>query len=145
MASLCSLIFDTNSKLLYSYTVQARVKKTMKCDPSVKNVQKEALSVIAKATELFIEYVARRSGVEAAKRGVKTVKGADLVKAIHGDDVLDFLCEDFPQALLKPKGGNKRNLGGDNVEEGNKKPRKAGPGEMTASGKSSLMNYFGAK
>jgi hypothetical protein len=119
----------------------------MKCDPNVKNVQKEALSVIAKATELFIEYVARRSGVIAAKRGVKTVKGADFVKAIHDDELLEFLCEDFPLPSLKSK-SNKRILAEGETADGdeqhsNNKSRKVGHTENVASGKSSILNFFG--
>ena len=112
----------------------------MKCDPSVKNVQKEALSVMSKATELFVAYVARQSGVAAAKRGVKTVKGADFVKAIHEDDILCFLRDDFPLSSLKPKGA-KRNLGDNGGDE--EPVKKVRGNEIVASGKSSLLNYFG--
>lgn len=114
----------------------------MKCDPAVKNVQKEALSVVTKATELFVAYVARSCADIAAKRGVKTIKSTDFVKAIHDDDILCFLAEDFPLSSLKAKANNKRNLGEtDDVTLELNKKRKAVP--PVASEKSSLLNYFG--
>ena len=38
----------------------ARVKRTIQYDPDVKNIQKEAVAVAAKVTELFIGYLAVR-------------------------------------------------------------------------------------
>ena len=122
------------------------MKKTMKCDPAVKNVQKEALSVMAKATELFIAYVAKKSGIIAAERGVRTVKSADFVRAIHADDLLCFLEDDFPLSSLKPTGGKKRQQGSggaDGETEAHKKTKTSGADDNAASGKSSLLNYFG--
>lgn len=121
------------------------MKKTMKCDPAVKNVQREALSVMAKATELFVAYIARRCGAAAAKRGVKTVKSTDLVKAIHDDDALCFLTEDFPKSLLKTK-STKRSVESEEIENsGEFSERKVRKLENVASGKSSLLNYFGGQ
>jgi hypothetical protein len=106
-------------------------------------VQKEALSVMSKATELFVAYVAKRSGIVATSRGVKTVKSSDFIKAIHDDDILSFLAEDFPLSSLTTKANNKRALDAndaDGSDEANKKSRKI---ENVATGKSSLHSYFG--
>ena len=118
----------------------------MKCDPSVKNVQKEALSVIAKATELFIEYVSKKSGIIASQRGVRTVKMADFVNAVHESDVLEFLAEDFPVSSLKVR-NKKRNVeaGGEDASQSDhviKKSKQSGNAEI-ATGRASLLSYFG--
>ena len=68
----------------------------MKYDPDLKNVQKEALTVVAKVTELFIAYATEKSLQYAALRGAKTVKESDFIKAINGDFALNFLKDDFP-------------------------------------------------
>lgn len=127
-------------------SIQARVKKTMKCDPSVKNVQKEALSIVAKSTELFIAYLAKRGAEAATQRGVRTIKDADIIRAIHADEALSFLSEDFPVALLKAKSSKRAleaPLGGEGSEEKDVKSRKVTDGGSAGDSKSSLLNYFG--
>lgn len=39
----------------------ARVRKTVRLDPAVGNISKEALQLVAKATEVFIEHMAERA------------------------------------------------------------------------------------
>lgn len=139
----------------------------MKLDPDVKNVQKEAMSVITKSVELFIGYVAARSAQNATGRGAKTVKDTDFVAAIHADETLDFLRSDFPLSIITKAAAarkamrSKRNIaaasdatsgdGGEAPEEsaetessadaaGASKRQKAEPSNQ----KSSLLNYFGA-
>lgn len=74
----------------------ARVKRLCKVDPEVKNIGKEALVSMSKATELFIQYLAASAAKAAANRGVRTIREVDLLSCIHGDDSLTFLSLDFP-------------------------------------------------
>jgi histone H3/H4 len=76
-----------------------RVRKIVKLDDDVKNVSKEALSVITKATELFIAYLGVRCTNTSAQRGSRSVRETDLVKTIHTLSALDFLRLDFPRSV----------------------------------------------
>ena len=54
---------------------QARVRKTIKLDPEVKNVKKEALVTLSKATELFLGYIAQRASAKVvARKGISLVE-----------------------------------------------------------------------
>jgi hypothetical protein len=142
----------------------------MKLDPAVKNVQKEAMSVITKSVELFIGYVASWSARTATGRGAKTVKDTDLVAAIHSDEALDFLKSDFPLSIITKAAAARKaarskrpiSAAGDDVEgnDGSGEVLEGSAEEKVSSGdaagggkrqkaevsnpKSSLLNYFGA-
>jgi histone H3/H4 len=85
----------------------------MKLDNDVRNIQKEALVVVSKATELFLSYLGARSSqvriqfvlpswLQVAVRNKrKTIKETDLLEVIHGFDSLIFLHSDFPRSLTK--------------------------------------------
>eukprot|EP01038_Epipyxis_sp_PR26KG_P010343 gene10343-13895_t len=75
----------------------ARIKKTIKMDPDIKAVGKEATVAIAKATELFIVYLARKSSQASTKRGLKTTFDTDVIQTIHSNEELSFLRMDFPR------------------------------------------------
>ena len=81
----------------------ARIKRTIKMDPDVKNVSKEALTAVARCTELFTALIARHALKEARLRNrdkdVKSIRPLDIINAIHDTDVMDFLRMDYP----KPK------------------------------------------
>ena len=49
---------------------QGRVKKILKLDHDVKNISKEAIVAITKATELFVAYMVRTSVLSAVRRSV---------------------------------------------------------------------------
>jgi hypothetical protein len=122
----------------------------MKCDPDVKNVQKEALSVVAKCTELFISFLAAESGMFATARRAKTVKDTDVVKAINANDSLSFLREDFPAQKEKPKvanqsRGSKRGVGLISNADSESNKRLKDEETVVTSVKSSLKNFFSSR
>lgn len=69
----------------------ARIKHLMKCDPDVALIQNECAFLVAKATELFIESLARESFVHTAQAKKKTVQKRDVDLAIANVDALVFL------------------------------------------------------
>lgn len=63
----------------------------MKNDPDVSLVPNESAFLVAKATELFIESLARESFVHTARAKKKTVQKRDVDLAIGTVDALTFL------------------------------------------------------
>jgi len=80
----------------------ARVRRTIKLDPDVKNLSKESVALVTKAVELFIGYLATRSSQGVSLRGSKQVNEYDLLHTIHTNRTLEFLRLDFPNKV-KPK------------------------------------------
>lgn len=70
------------------------MKRIIKQDPEVRNIAKDALYCITKATELFLGYVALRSASNNKKR--KTINLQMFQNVIHSNDKTDFLRLDFP-------------------------------------------------
>jgi hypothetical protein len=90
----------------------SRVKKTIKIDPDVRNLKKESLVAIAKATELFVGYMALYSANEAANTGRSSVRPNNIIKAVHSNQLLAFLRPDFPKSSSSslPSSNAKANL-----------------------------------
>lgn len=91
-------VFSRISSNSYGIPV-ARVKNTMKLDPEVKNIAKDATIASTKCVEMFIAYMALRASKIASTRGAKTVAERDVLQLIHTNPTLEFLQLDFP---LKP-------------------------------------------
>ncbi|OQS03233.1 hypothetical protein THRCLA_04475 [Thraustotheca clavata] len=90
----------------------ARVKRIIQADPDVGKISKDALIVITKATEQFIQYLAAKGQDSAMISKRKTIKDSDLLQVIHGHGSLDWLRDDFPQVSSRPseaKVGSKGN------------------------------------
>jgi len=68
-----------------------RVRMMIKSDPDVSIVGQEALMVIAKATEMFIAYVARESYTQTLQGKRKTIQKRDFDACISPRDELAFL------------------------------------------------------
>lgn len=69
----------------------ARVKHLMKLDPDVAIISQECSVLITKATELFIESLAREAFTHTAQAKKKTVQKRDVDAAIGAIDALMFL------------------------------------------------------
>ncbi|KAK3922287.1 DNA polymerase epsilon subunit 4 [Frankliniella fusca] len=69
----------------------SRIKSIIKMDPDVNLASQEAVFLIAKATELFIESLARESYTHTAQSKKKTVQKKDVDAAISSSDSLLFL------------------------------------------------------
>ncbi len=94
----------TNNELLLPL---ARVKRTIKMDPEVKNVSKEATALVAKATEMFVAYMSIRGAQTAAMRGGKQILEKDFIHMVQSNDLLEFLRDDFPRRDGEDNGKNK--------------------------------------
>uniref|UniRef100_G3PB77 DNA polymerase epsilon subunit 4 n=1 Tax=Gasterosteus aculeatus aculeatus TaxID=481459 RepID=G3PB77_GASAC len=69
----------------------SRIKALMKTDPDVSLASQESVFIIAKATELFVEMIARDSLVYAQQGKRKTLQRKDLDNAIEAIDEFAFL------------------------------------------------------
>ncbi|CAL8395885.1 unnamed protein product [Boreogadus saida] len=69
----------------------ARIKALMKADPDVSLASQESVFIIAKATELFVEMIAKDSLVYAQQGKRKTLQRKDLDNAIEAIDEFAFL------------------------------------------------------
>jgi len=69
----------------------ARIKKIIKADPEVKTVNKEALQLIGKATELLLSELARAALNVAEKNKRKTVNYNDVATVVRTHEVFCFL------------------------------------------------------
>ncbi|XP_073402410.1 DNA polymerase epsilon subunit 4 [Dendrobates tinctorius] len=69
----------------------SRIKSLMKSDPDVSLASQEAVFAISKATELFIEAIAKDAYVYAQRGKRKTLQRKDLDNAIDAFDEFAFL------------------------------------------------------
>lgn len=79
----------------------------MKYDNEVRNIQKEAIVVVSKVTELFLTYLSSKAYQVASRKKRKTVKDSDLIEVIHSQEVLKFLQSDFQNKNKQTKQINK--------------------------------------
>ncbi|KAE9327505.1 hypothetical protein PF008_g16376 [Phytophthora fragariae] len=77
-----------------------RVRKIVQSDPDVGKISKDALIAIAKASELFAQFLGTKSYEQALYRNKRQVKGSDVTRTIQTTASLDWLREDFPD--VKP-------------------------------------------
>ncbi|XP_066552075.1 DNA polymerase epsilon subunit 4 [Amia ocellicauda] len=69
----------------------SRIKTLMKADPDVTLASQESVFIIAKATELFVEMIAKDALVYAQQGKRKTLQRKDLDNAIEAIDEFAFL------------------------------------------------------
>ncbi|XP_033321654.1 DNA polymerase epsilon subunit 4 [Megalopta genalis] len=68
-----------------------RIKSIIKMDPDVHMINQEAVFLIAKSTELFIDSLAKESYKYTAQMKKKTIQKRDIESAINNVDALVFL------------------------------------------------------
>ncbi|CAK9814840.1 DNA polymerase epsilon subunit 4 [Anthophora quadrimaculata] len=68
-----------------------RIKTIIKMDPEVSMVNQEAVFLIAKSTELFIDSLTKESYKYTAQMNKKTVQKRDVESAVDNIDALVFL------------------------------------------------------
>merc|ERR1712166_149742 len=81
----------------------ARIKKIIKADPEVKTVNKEALQLIGKATELLLSELARAALNVAEKNKRKTVNYNDVATVVRTHEVFCFLEDTVRPSPGDPK------------------------------------------
>ncbi|KAG5264997.1 hypothetical protein AALO_G00260320 [Alosa alosa] len=78
----------------------SRVKLIMKSSPDVSNINQEALFLTTKATELFVQHLARSSYKNGSGKGKNTLSYSDLANAAEGTDNFQFLIDILPKKIL---------------------------------------------
>ncbi|KAL6068670.1 hypothetical protein QOT17_008088 [Balamuthia mandrillaris] len=73
-----------------------RIKKIVKSDPDVKLISTDAVHMISKSTELFLDYLTKQAYTYTQEEGKKTLQYRDLAKCVEEVDVLDFLLDIIP-------------------------------------------------
>ncbi|MES1920087.1 hypothetical protein MHBO_001806 [Bonamia ostreae] len=68
-----------------------RVKKIILSDQDVKRVNKEAILLVSKSTEKFIEYLSEKLSLLVEQKQLKTITKKDFDTLIHNDENLEFL------------------------------------------------------
>lgn len=69
----------------------------MKLDPDTKQLNQDAIVLVAKATELFIDKLARASHTMALTNKRKTIKYEDIADARVSEKSMEFLDGVIPQ------------------------------------------------
>ena len=80
----------TNEEKMHKFPL-GTVKRIMKMEPDVTMASQDAVFLITKAIELFIESLAMESYTYTANQKKKTVSRQDVEKAIDAVDALAFL------------------------------------------------------
>ncbi|XP_027337582.1 dr1-associated corepressor [Abrus precatorius] len=76
---------------------KSRVKKIMTLDEEVKRVSSEALFLVSRSTELFLQYLAENSAQVAIEKKRKTVKLEHIRMAVKRHrPTRDFLLDSLP-------------------------------------------------
>ena len=94
---------------LFTGYIQARIRKTIKLNPDVKQISKEGTVAVCKATEFFVQHMAhlcyqgachRRGAINknrpSAGITVSSLKVDDLTHLVSHNAELRFLHADFP-------------------------------------------------
>ena len=118
------------------YIPLARVRKTAKLDPDVGNINKDALLAMGKATELFVQELAKRTYadmLQTRKKG-STLKETDLISTINRSNKYRFLVQDFPVMQPIPKAS---------AEGGAGPSKKVKTGDDKSTGSAKLTSFFG--
>ncbi|KAL5703577.1 hypothetical protein ACHQM5_022109 [Ranunculus cassubicifolius] len=88
-----------------------RVKKIMKLDEDIKQVNSEALFLVALSTDLFLEFLAKKSMEVALEKKRKTIKLDYMRTAVkRHQPTQDFLLDSLPipdESVEKPKDGDR--------------------------------------
>jgi histone H3/H4 len=122
------------------YIPLARVRKTAKLDPEVGNINKAALLALNKATELFVQQLAKRTfaDMQQSRRKGSTIKETDLISTINRSNRYRFLVRDFPVQQPLPKAVPVEAEGG---QEGGKRAKAA---ESKVGSSARLTSFFGS-
>ncbi|UZJ53952.1 hypothetical protein CBS101457_003272 [Exobasidium rhododendri] len=87
----------------------ARIKKVMKAsDDNVKMISAEAPILFARACEIFIADLTSRSYIHATANRRRTVQRSDVVAAVAGSNLFDFLVDIVPRGYEGGKGGSRK-------------------------------------
>ncbi|XP_075405339.1 chromatin accessibility complex protein 1-like [Tenrec ecaudatus] len=81
----------------------SRIRVIMKSSPEVSSINQEALVLTAKATELFVQYLANYSYRHGGGRDRRALSYSDLAHATQEADAFQFLADILPKKILASK------------------------------------------
>ncbi|XP_053675683.1 chromatin accessibility complex protein 1 [Anopheles nili] len=73
----------------------SRIRTVMKTSPDMGNINHEALFLMCRAAEMFIDHMAKG----AHREGRKTLEYRDLAQYVEDDDKLEFLLQILPKKV----------------------------------------------
>ncbi|XP_049290702.1 chromatin accessibility complex protein 1 [Anopheles funestus] len=73
----------------------SRIRTVMKTSPDMGNINPEALFLMCRAAEMFIEHMAKG----AHRAGKKSLEYKDLAQYVENDDKLEFLLQILPKKI----------------------------------------------
>ncbi|XP_054982992.1 chromatin accessibility complex protein 1 [Sorex araneus] len=81
----------------------SRIRVIMKSSPEVSSINQEALVLTAKATELFVQYLATCSYRHGGGKEKKALTYSDLSSTAEDSDTFQFLADILPKKILASK------------------------------------------
>uniref|UniRef100_A0A8C9Q6T0 Chromatin accessibility complex protein 1 n=1 Tax=Spermophilus dauricus TaxID=99837 RepID=A0A8C9Q6T0_SPEDA len=81
----------------------SRIRVIMKSSPEVSSINQEALVLTAKATELFVQYLATYSYRHGSGKEKKALTSNDLANTAEESDTFQFLADILPKKILASK------------------------------------------
>ncbi|XP_038616282.1 chromatin accessibility complex protein 1 [Tachyglossus aculeatus] len=81
----------------------SRVRVIMKSSPDVSSINQEALVLTAKATELFVQYLATYSYKHGSGKETKSLTYSDLSNTADESETFQFLADILPKKILASK------------------------------------------
>ncbi|XP_044514232.1 chromatin accessibility complex protein 1 [Gracilinanus agilis] len=81
----------------------SRIRVIMKSSPEVSSINQEALVLTAKATELFVQYLATYSYKHGSGKEKKALIYSDLSNTAEESETFQFLSDILPKKILASK------------------------------------------
>ncbi|XP_066121701.1 chromatin accessibility complex protein 1 [Saccopteryx bilineata] len=81
----------------------SRIRVIMKSSPEVSSINQEALVLTAKATELFVQYLATYSYRHGSGKEKKALTYNDLSHTAEESETFQFLADILPKKILASK------------------------------------------
>ncbi|XP_020770670.1 chromatin accessibility complex protein 1 [Odocoileus virginianus] len=81
----------------------SRIRVIMKSSPEVSSINQEALVLTAKATELFVQYLATYSYRHGSGKEKKALTYSDLSNTAEKSETFQFLADILPKKILASK------------------------------------------
>ncbi|KAM5314846.1 chromatin accessibility complex protein 1 [Glossophaga mutica] len=81
----------------------SRIRVIMKSSPEVSSINQEALMLTAKATELFVQYLATYSYRQGSGKEKKALTYNDLSNTAEESETFQFLADILPKKILASK------------------------------------------
>ncbi|XP_032078767.1 chromatin accessibility complex protein 1 [Thamnophis elegans] len=81
----------------------SRIRVIMKSSPEVSSINPDAIFLTAKATELFVQYLATYAYKHGQDNEQKALTYTDLSQTVQNSDTFQFLADIVPKKILASK------------------------------------------